>query len=489
MEIAVGLLSAATMGDPLFALIIGIAALILMIWLSLSFILAGPVALLENHAPFGTLSRTLYLVDGMRWRMLGHFLLLGLTIIVASLLAFVPLWLGTMVGGIVAAILGFVSFILWIIVAFGIIFVSLFFAESFYFEIRALKGHWKAGWGDVPDESWPLADEPDDVEIAVGGRGTRAWLEFALLSVVLMALIYGAALLLPPPSSMSMMSQSTQMNMSPHPMAPMISGGNGPAFNIDIAQPEPALNPSAQPVQPQAVDSTASASGDSISSAPVRVELIQDNFWEDKKSPSLWLKTEIKGLSLPDDGIDLSNILRIQITKISDHQGNDIYNHDSQMEEPFFQNVNLQHNNNRLHGIRNVHLLKGSSLDDIASISGQLTVIIPNKIERHIIKQGDTGKTVEAKALSINLRSIESRKLTLDISGFDNKRRFLGVIAITDNGRLAPRSWSSSGGEQLIIGYDFDRDYKQAELLVANQIIEKFKSFTLNQKAATIELN
>ncbi|MCW8825194.1 MAG: hypothetical protein OQK78_02105, partial [Gammaproteobacteria bacterium] len=209
-QVATGLFAAA-IGDSTLGILLGIISVVLIIWLTISFIMAGPIAVLEGHDPLGTLARTWHLAQGMRWRMLGHYFLLGLMMVVALLLGWLPLWLGAMVGGVVAAALGFVSLVLWLVIYLGAIFVGLFFAVSFYYEVRAIKGHWKAGWGDVPDESWPLSDIPDDVEATIRGRGLRSWLEFSALSIILMGLMYLSSQLLPSPSSMSMMNHSSQM--------------------------------------------------------------------------------------------------------------------------------------------------------------------------------------------------------------------------------------------------------------------------------------
>jgi hypothetical protein len=492
-ELATALFAAAT-GGAIVGIVIGVASIILIIWLSLTFVMAGPIALLENHDPLGTLSRTWHLVNGMRWRMLGHFLLLALTIIVVSLLAWAPLLLGTMVGGIIAAILGFISFILWIVVTMGIIFVSLFFGESFYFEARAIKGHWKAGWGEVPDESWQLSDIPDDVEILVNSRGLRSWLEFMVLSVILMAAIYGSALLLPSPSSMLMMQHSTQMG------APMAGRHNmhnqlSPSVNITMAPDElsidSAFDASVQPTAAAGLNEPSAAADGRL-----RINLTQDNFWSDSNNPSLWLKASINGITLPSDGIDLSNILRIEISTISNRSGENIYNGESPMEDQFFQQVNLQSDGDRLHGIRNIQLLKGSTMADIIAIKGVLTLTLPAEIEKFSIRSSDVGSHFEAQALTVALTSMENSALAIEATGLDIKRRLLGVVAIGDSAadgdadRQGPRSWSSSAiGEAIQFHYDFDEPLEQAELYIANQIIEKHQSFTLNHKSATIELD
>ena len=133
-------------------------------------------------------------------------------------------------------------------------------------------------------------------------------------------------------------------------------------------------------------------------------------------------------------------------------------------------------------------------MEDIITIKGVLNITMPAEIERFTVTDSDIGKQFEAQALSVNLRSMDSKSLVVDVSGMDAKRRFLSVVAITDTDpdsvRQTPRSWSTTeNGDKLRFSYDFDNVFNQAELYVANQINEKQNTFTLSQKSATIELN
>ncbi|MCW8983250.1 MAG: hypothetical protein OQK13_04320, partial [Gammaproteobacteria bacterium] len=170
------------------------------------------------------------------------------------------------------------------------------------------------------------------------------------------------------------------------------------------------------------------------------------------------------------------------------------YDSQSQMEEPFFQNVNLQSDKSRLHGIRNVHLLKGSTMADIITIKGVLIVTLPAEIETFTLSSSNIGKQFEAQALSVNLRTMESRSLTIEVSGLDARRRLLGAVAISDSSPEAstqtPRSWGTTeNGDKLRFSYDFDQPFDRAEIYVANQIDEKHNSFSLTQKSTVIELD
>lgn len=179
-------------GAAAFALQAAVFAAV--VWVVLSLILVAPVVLFEEIGPLAALRRAWRLVSGLRWRILGNFLLLlGVGLGVMLLAA----WLGQYMqgfGGAAAGVAGLVMLVFVLALEFVFLFLFVFFAESFYFEARVRKEGWRPGWLEALEPSWGLSEVPEDPP---RGRGLRAWLELAGFTAVALVLLGALAALVP----------------------------------------------------------------------------------------------------------------------------------------------------------------------------------------------------------------------------------------------------------------------------------------------------
>ncbi|MBF0470824.1 MAG: hypothetical protein HQL48_05560, partial [Gammaproteobacteria bacterium] len=255
-----------------------LASFLFTIWLSLTLILAAPIAILENRGPLDILSRAWELAEGIRLRMLGHFILLGLVTILLFLLVMVPIWLlsGLLGGGLIIALLSLItSFLLY----FFITFQSLFFIESFYFEARVVKEGWRPGWSETPEESWILSSGEDDY--SGEGRGWRGWGELLLITLILVAINVGGYLLLVQPN----LNSATEVNQFSFSSQTHTTPYTSPVVTPPLSQSLPTLQGDGSPVG-------------------VTARLVRDVFFEQQDSASFWIKVAVEGAVIPEEGSD-----------------------------------------------------------------------------------------------------------------------------------------------------------------------------------------
>ncbi|HKJ76784.1 MAG TPA: hypothetical protein VKA64_06230, partial [Gammaproteobacteria bacterium] len=323
------------------AVAVNIAVFVFLVWVMLSLLLVAPVVLFEEIGPFAAIGRAWRLVSGLRWRMLGNLVLLGLVMAGVMLLGALLGRELQQAGGAVAGVGGLVMLLFVLALEFVFLFLFIFFAESFYFEARVRKEGWRPGWLEPLEPSWALSERPEE---PAHGRGLRAWLELIGITVLGLLLLGGLASLVP-------------SNM-PMPQAPAFQPGGR------MQQAPGEYAPSGSRVAPAPTGQT-------------RLQLSVGTFFEDEK-PHLWLETGLTGVAGLPEGIALGELLEIEIDRVTGPGGRDLYARDSRLEGPFFWKVRLERGRDgTLNGRRDVHLQAGSEEADIRDVRGTARLAVP----------------------------------------------------------------------------------------------------------------
>ena len=449
----VGALVAAPYGA---AVAVQLAALVAIVWLTLSLMLVSPVVVFEEVGPVAALRRGWSLVSGMRWRLLGNFLLLGLVAVGVLLLAVWLVGMAQGAGGAVAGVAGILMALFVLVLELVFLFLILFFVESFYFEARVRKEGWRPGWLEPLDPSWAVSEAPEE---APGGRGLRAWLELAGFTILAVALLYAVTPYLP------------------HQM------GNGPPAGF---------RPGAAPMEPSPAPSP-KASPDSRSQPPVAGEtgmrLSLGTFFQGD-SPHVWLEASVSDLDGLPEGVGIGGLLTVEIDRVEGPEG-DLYARDSQLEQPFFHRVRLEREpDGTLTGRRDVHLVGGAREGDLRAVRGTARLAVPRGVSGLRLGSGDAGAPRTVHGIRVRLEELSEREAKLRLEGDRVAERFVGFTGVTAAGRRAPTSTSrSAGGGGLYLWGSFPQPLQAVRVFIARDVAEREADFEVRPgRAETLEL-
>lgn len=398
---------------------VNVLVALLGLWIGLSLALAGPVAVLEGRGPVQTLARAWRLARGLRLRLFGNFLLLGLVAAVAMALAMLPPWFAQGLEGLARGLVIGLGVLLVIVVQLGVVFVALFFLESFYFEARVRKEGWAPGWLEPLEPSWPVSDA---AEPPAPGRGAMAWLEMVGFSAVAVVAIYFLGPYLPHDGAEGL---------------PGLAGG-GQMERMPRAMPRAVPERGAKAPQGEAP----------VPGGP-EVAMRFGSFFNGD-APHIWLETDVSGLGGLPDGVGLGKLLEVEVQEVVGQDGRDLYDRDNDFEKPFFWGVRLsEERGGGYSGTRDVRLVAGTGEGDVAAIHGTAHLHLPVDVTSVVLRAGDAGDSRDVAGLRVGLEEFKDKEVKLVLEGAQVEERFVGVVGLTaGGGEVEPQSTSrsASGG-------------------------------------------
>lgn len=210
--------------------------------------------------------------------------------------------------------------------------------------------------------------------------------------------------------------------------------------------------------------------------------VVYDTYWQDAAQPHFWLKVILPELP----NLTLGNTGRLLVRKVVDAQGVDVYNRESTFEDDQFQKLSFQRLSwppPHLETIRNVHLLPGTTENDLSSVSGELRLNLPLRIGVIELTTGDTGGEKHLHGLTATLMKLEGNAVTLALGG--DPARHVATFAYDARGERLDSQYSSwsTAGSSTTVSLGYAAPPVRLELLVATGFLEKSYPFTLELRA------
>jgi len=221
-------------------------------------------------------------------------------------------------------------------------------------------------------------------------------------------------------------------------------------------------------------------SGTKVSVGPAAFLL--DHFWDDAKSPHVWLKVRVT--PLPNLELDSHKFTRLVVEHVRDRDNRDIYEPANTFETEFFQRLNLSRHDDpppRLEAIRDVHLQSGARESDIAAIEGTLQLNLPEQIETLAFDESMKGKEVAGAGATVTLKEMSGEKVSLEYRG-DFARHIKTVGYGKDGKPLAGRgSSANTQGDLTTYNPEFQGEVHSVKVIVATGFAERKFPFTLKR--------
>lgn len=210
-------------------------------------------------------------------------------------------------------------------------------------------------------------------------------------------------------------------------------------------------------------------------------QLVSSNFWESDGDPHMWLEVALPKLPNLDLG---GRPVTIDITRVTNAAGRDVYNADSNFEGPFFRSLGLTSRTSpvaHLGGIRDVHLLAGTRDSDVKRVQGSMVLSIPARVHEVRFREGDFVVGRNVGQVSITITSIENSRVSYSWGGPGN--RYIGIRAYNKYGQeLATKGGSQPSPDEVYEGengrYPLSYQFSGKIETVAFLVAEGFTSHT-----------
>lgn len=202
-----------------------------------------------------------------------------------------------------------------------------------------------------------------------------------------------------------------------------------------------------------------------------------DTFWAEAESPHFWLKVILPLLP----NMELGPGGRLTVDNVLDTNGENMYDKDNTFEKGRFLELKfMEHSFNTpsLQAIRNVHLKQNATEASLASVSGELTLLLPLDITT--LDLSLAAPVQEAHGFMAELKKIEGNQASLVLTG--NPEQHAGTIAYDAQGARLDQKFSSWNTVDNVtrINYGYDAEPERIEVLVASGRLEKNYPFTLD---------
>jgi uncharacterized RDD family membrane protein YckC len=174
------------------------------------------------------------------------------------------------------------------------------------------------------------------------------------------------------------------------------------------------------------------------------------------------------------------NGVSVQLAKVVDAKGADLYDPAHSLESAFFQRVSLRGESApvpHLGGARRVNLKSGADGKNLERAEGSVKLSIPVKPVGAIFEGGDLGKQQTVHGVGITLKTTKGSAYTFEYKG--DQSRIVSTSGIGTDGKRV--NISSSGGGGGLMTYTFAAPVARIEVVVAESLSQHSFPFTLTR--------
>jgi uncharacterized RDD family membrane protein YckC len=174
------------------------------------------------------------------------------------------------------------------------------------------------------------------------------------------------------------------------------------------------------------------------------------------------------------------NGVSVQLAKVVDAKGADLYDPAHSLESDFFQRVSLRGESApvpHLGGTRRVNLKSGADGRNIERAEGSVKLSIPVKPAGAIFEGGDLGKLQTVHGVGITLKTTKGNAYTFEYKG--EPSRIVSTSGIGTDGKRV--DINSSGGGGGLMTYTFAAPVARIEVVVAESLSQHAFPFTLTR--------
>lgn len=174
------------------------------------------------------------------------------------------------------------------------------------------------------------------------------------------------------------------------------------------------------------------------------------------------------------------NGVSVQLARVVDAKGADLYDPANSLESPFFQRVSLRGESApvpHLGGTRRVSLKSGADSKSVDRADGTVKLAIPVKPVSAIFESGDLGKQSTLHGVGMTLKATKGNAYTFEYKG--DQSRIVSTTGIGTDGKRVAISGSGGGGG--LMTYTFAAPVARIEVVVAENLSQHAFPFTLTR--------
>jgi uncharacterized RDD family membrane protein YckC len=174
------------------------------------------------------------------------------------------------------------------------------------------------------------------------------------------------------------------------------------------------------------------------------------------------------------------NGVSVQLAKVLDAKGAELYDPAHSLESAFFQRVSLRGESApvpHLGGTRRVNLKSGADGRNLERAEGSVKLSIPVKPVGAIFEGGDLGKQQTVHGVGMTLKSTKGNAYTFEFKG--DQSRIVSTTGIGTDGKRV--NINSSGGGGGLMTYTFAAPVARIEVVVAESLSQHSFPFTLTK--------
>jgi len=205
-----------------------------------------------------------------------------------------------------------------------------------------------------------------------------------------------------------------------------------------------------------------------------------DRFWSGGPAPHQWL--EIRCLDLPNLGLMGERAIRIDIERVADGEGRDLYAADNMFEKEVFRRIRLQPDvtGRTWSGHRDVYLLDGTREEDVAEIRGTLHLDLPLGIQVLELTPSMMGESFQVAGQRVRFVTLRGGAAQLAFPG--GPGRLLRVVGYNDSGQPLAEvgsSWSETPSGTALT-QRFQGELYSLKVIMARKMFPTSYPFVLN---------
>lgn len=213
--------------------------------------------------------------------------------------------------------------------------------------------------------------------------------------------------------------------------------------------------------------------------------LVLSNFWD---HPSVWIETMLPLLPNFNLGLSSQRFTKIEIDKVLNKQGDDVYDRENSFERDFFQSFSVSQHDQpvpHLQGIRGVNLISGTEENDLDRFEGKLILQLPLDIKTATFTSGNLGETVKIGNVTVVATAMKDSQVLWHYTG--DGKNFIAIKAYNgageELGSALGTSWPSRGGgmQDWDLKGLFKGTIASFEISVASRIAEREYPFVLTK--------
>ena len=194
--------------------------------------------------------------------------------------------------------------------------------------------------------------------------------------------------------------------------------------------------------------------------------------------PNVWIKVHVPPVAGMGLGRGRATVL---VKSVSDQGRRDVYDAESNFEQPFFQAIDLTETKSgvhRLQGIRSVRLLKGTTEPQVHRIEGVLSLALPLDMQSATFRAADTGRPQTAAGMKVTVTKLAGQEASVSLEG--PIEALVDVRGFDAKGPVAQEGSSyGSSGSSSSRSVKYRGPVERIEVLVAPRFLKREYPFTL----------